>query len=63
MVLFSCLNLLTLLTIMIKCDLFFPRSGVCHLSGDVTGERWVPHTFFSNLIRTSSEETHLRLMR
>ena len=25
---------------------FFFKSGVCHLSGDGRGERWVPHSFF-----------------
>ena len=25
---------------------FFFKNGVCHLSGDGRGERWVPHPFF-----------------
>ena len=38
---------------------FFFKSGVCHLSGDGRGERWVPHSFFLyNLIRNSCEKTH-----
>jgi len=38
---------------------FFFKSGVCHLSGDGRGERWVPHSFFLyNLIRNSCKKTH-----
>ena len=39
--------LLILLTIMIRYKpFFFFKNGVCHLSGDGRGERWVPHPFF-----------------
>ena len=37
---------------------FFFKGAVCHLSGDGRGERWVPHSFFFYLLRTSSKEAH-----